>query len=267
MFTPKRMGLFGSARLGNGIMPGDQQSVDLGDFTGMANRGSTAAGEMMQGVGAPRPISTQPVDVMQGPELKPKGGGFFGSDGIGTTILGSIGDYLMQVNGLQPTFAPSQMLRRQQELIQQRAEQQRKYDLEDYVSKLKLKQQYDPSPGPQPYRTEDNVGNVWEIGPDGNAKPIFIDKTPKYYIQGDQALQIPNPYATQGAPQNRPKIGETVRLDQLGGPSISNTPAPQTGDNGFPATLTRDQYQAVVNEMGQAETDAWMARNNVRLGN
>lgn len=135
MFTPKRMGLFGSARLGNGIMPGDQQSVDLGDFTGMANRGSTAAGEMMQGVGAPRPISTQPVDVMQGPELKPKGGGFFGSDGIGTTILGSIGDYLMQVNGLQPTFAPSQMLQRQQQFAAQRAEQQRAQEWEDWQRK------------------------------------------------------------------------------------------------------------------------------------
>lgn len=243
----KRMGLFGSVRPGNSVMPGDQPDYGWGDMGGLF-RVPTDGGPSM-------------------PAEQPKSGGFFGQGGIGRGIAGTVGDWLQQVNGIEPTYGPSMLLQRQQQLAAQRAEQQRKYDLEDYVSKLKLKQQYDPSPGPQPYRTEDNVGNVWEIGPDGNAKPIFIDKTPKYYIQGDQALQIPNPYATQGASQNRPKIGETVRLDQLDSPSISNTPAPQTGANGFPATLTRDQYQAVVNEMGQAETDAWMARNNVRLGN
>lgn len=211
MFTPKRMGLFGSARLGNGIMPGDQQSVDLGDFTGMANRGSTAAGEMMQGVGAPRPISTQPVDVMQGPELKPKGGGFFGSDGIGTTILGSIGDYLMQVNGLQPTFAPSQMLQRQQQFAAQRAEQQRAQEWEDWQRKQEWEATHRAPSAPHYWETND--GSLAMIGPDGQPKVLYKDPTPKTEYQTvrnpDGTITV-YPMPQVGAPSSPKVIGSQL---------------------------------------------------------
>lgn len=100
--------------------------------------GSTAAPEMMQGVGDLQPvakaIASQPINVVQ-PDLKPKGGGFFGSDGLGTSILGAVGDYLMQVNGMQPTFGNAQLLRRQMELQQQRAQQQRQAEWDDWVKK------------------------------------------------------------------------------------------------------------------------------------
>lgn len=49
--------------------------------------------------------------------------------------------------------------------------------------------------------------------------------------------------------------------------TVENTPAPELGSNGLPASLTPDQYRAVVNSMGKAETDAWLARNNIRVGN
>lgn len=239
----------------------------LGKRKGMfGSPGTTAFAEMVQGVGEPRAMTTQPVDVIQAPPVEKKPG-FFGNGGVGWQIMGSIGDALREANGLEASYGPSMMLQRQQQLAAQRQQQDREYDWQDWQRKQEW-ERANPKPSTaQPYRWEDNAGNVWEYGQDGQPKRIFTDTVPKYYIQGDQALQIPNPYATQGASQNRPKIGETVRLDQLDSPSISNTPAPQTGANGFPATLTRDQYQAVVNQMGQAATDAWMARNNVRLGN
>lgn len=49
----------------------------------------------------------------------------------------------------------------------------------------------------------------------------------------------------------------------FGEPTMENTPAPELGANGMPASLTREQYQAVVARMGQAATDAWAARNNI----
>lgn len=227
--------------------------------------GTTAFAEMVQGVGTPDPMTNQPVDLMQAPEMKPAKPGFNDPGGWGEK-LAMIGSVLTGDGGNSPALAPY-ILRRQQEILAQRQQQERDYEWQDWQRKQEW-ERANPKPSTaQPYRWEDNAGNVWEYGQDGQPKRIFTDTVPKYYIQGDQALQIPNPYATQGASQNRPKIGETVRLDQLDPPSINNTPAPQTGANGFPATLTRDQYQAVVNQMGQAATDAWMARNNVRLGN
>jgi len=235
----KRMGLFGSP-------------------------GSTAFAEMNQGVGALNPLTSQPVDVMQ-PQMKPAKPGFNDVGGWGEK-LAMIGSVLTGDGGNSVALAPY-MLRRQQELASQRAQQQRSQEWEDWQRKQEW-ERANPKPSTaQPYRWEDNAGNVWEYGQDGKPKRIFTDTVPKYYIQGDQALQIPNPWATQGAQSDRPAIGSTVRLDELDPPSINNTPAPQTGASGFPATLTRDQYQAVVAQMGQAATDAWMARNNVRLGN
>lgn len=175
----KRMGLFGSSR----IMPSDQPDFGLGDIasTMTGGRGATAAGEMMQGVGSLRPMSGQPVDVMQGPELKPKGGGFFGSDGIGTTILGSISDYLMQVNGLQPTFGPSQLLRRQQELLAQRQQQQREYEWQDWQRKQEWEATHRPPSAPHYWETND--GSLAMVGPDGQPKVLYKDPTPKTEYQ------------------------------------------------------------------------------------
>lgn len=48
-------------------------------------------------------------------------------------------------------------------------------------------------------------------------------------------------------------------------PTVENTPAPTLGANGMPATLTRQQYQAVVAAKGQAATDAWARRNGIRV--
>lgn len=117
------------------------------------------------------------------------------------------------------------------------------------------KQEYEAAhPKPQqPYRTEDNVGNVWEIGPDGQPRRIFTDTTPRYYIQGDRAVEIPNPYVGQ---QNAPiqPVGQLTPID---------APAPAQGG----VTITQEQYQGAVNGLGKAGADAWVRRNNIRIRN
>lgn len=49
------------------------------------------------------------------------------------------------------------------------------------------------------------------------------------------------------------------------GPTIESTPAPQLNANGMPSVLSRAQYEAVLQRMGQAETEAWARRNNIRV--
>lgn len=46
---------------------------------------------------------------------------------------------------------------------------------------------------------------------------------------------------------------------------MQSTKAPETGASGIPSTVTRAQYNAIVEAKGKADTDAWMLRNNVRL--
>jgi len=68
----------------------------------------------------------------------------------------------------------------------------------------------------------------------------------------------------------RPAIGAKVSMADIGGapsPTIQNTPAPQLNAQGNPTLLTRAQYQAIVAEMGQAATDNYIRRNNIRVTN
>lgn len=62
--------------------------------------------------------------------------------------------------------------------------------------------------------------------------------------------------------------GTPEQFDEAFGPGASQrvmTDPPQVGANGQPQVLTRAQYQAVVATKGQAATDAWMQRNNIRV--
>ena len=68
--------------------------------------------------------------------------------------------------------------------------------------------------------------------------------------------------ALGGAAPQRP-VGKLTPIE----PTIGTTPAPELGANGFPTVLTQQQYQATVASMGKAATDAWMQRNNIRIGN
>lgn len=59
----------------------------------------------------------------------------------------------------------------------------------------------------------------------------------------------------------------TLPPDFFDEPTTQNTPAPELNARGMPASLTRQQYQATVNALGQAATDDWMRRNNIVVTN
>lgn len=135
----------------------------------------------------------------------------WGKGGKAWQIIGVIGDALQKAGGGEGTFMPA-FLDMQEQTRKERETQQKLAAQAAAISGLglTLPQQaavqagvanysdFKPS-NAQPYRWEDNAGNQWTLGPDGQPTPFFIDKTDKFYVQGDRAIKIANPYAEGGA--------------------------------------------------------------------
>lgn len=153
----------------------------LGKRKGMfGSPGTTAFAEMVQGVGEPRAMTTQPVDVMQAPPVEKKPG-FFGNGGVGWQIMGSIGDALREANGLEASYGPSMMLQRQQQLAAQRQQQEREYEWQDWQRKQEWEATHRPPSAPHYWETND--GSLAMVGPDGQPKVLYKDPTPKTEYQ------------------------------------------------------------------------------------
>jgi hypothetical protein len=86
----------------------------------------------------------------------------------------------------------------------------------------------------QPYRQEDNAGNVWERGADGKFKLIFTDRAPKQMVANGQLITSTNPYidgpptASPGiAPPAGPQPGAIVDDPRLAVPGGAGSQAPR----------------------------------------
>lgn len=66
---------------------------------------------------------------------------------------------------------------------------------------------------------DDNAGNRIKINKrTGESSVVYVDRVPKFYVQGDQAVQIPNPFATgQSAIPAAPSIDDWNRATPVGG--------------------------------------------------
>lgn len=68
----------------------------------------------------------------------------------------------------------------------------------------------------QPYRWEDNAGNVWERGADGTNQRIFTDIAPKQIVANGQLITSTNPFvdggqsSTPAPPAGMPQPGAIV---------------------------------------------------------
>lgn len=170
--------------------------------------------------------SPQMAAPMTAPPEKPK---FFGEGGVGRAIAGNIGDFLLQYSGMQPIYAPAM----QQRQAAQQAERQRQQGLAEWVAK----QEYEAAHRPPTY-FDDNAGNRWAIGADGQPKLAFRDPTQKYVQQvvtdpdGSQRLiqvPVPNNVRQDGTFDNavvggggRPAIGAVVADPRkAGGQSVA----------------------------------------------
>lgn len=177
-FDPKRKGLFGRP-------------------VGMPQATPPIAGNdpMMQDPAPGLGMRGQPE-----PQGKP---GFLGKGGVGRAIAGTIGDYLMQREGMAPVYSPA--MQQQAAMVAQSAADQRKraMDLADYGAKKQIDQQYAQPEGPKTY--EDNAGNRWAYDPATGQtigdKPIWIDPTERVIYQDGMQIRVPNPYkgGMQGA--------------------------------------------------------------------
>lgn len=214
----KRKSMFGA-----GVTPDlpPMPGVISGYGGGTFNMDGTQATPVNRG-GFDVPIDGGPPMPEAAAEQAPKSGGFFGQGGVGRGIAGSIGDYLQQANGFEPTFAPAMAQRRQMEFLQKRQEQSRETDWADYVRKQEY-ERANPAPT-QPHYWETNDGSLGSIGPDGKPQVIYKDPTPKVEWvtaqnpDGTKTL-IPMPQGGGAAPTK--PVG---KLRPIGGPT-----APQSG--------------------------------------
>jgi hypothetical protein len=84
-------------------------------------------------------IGQIPTTQFNIPKIKKKGGMF---GGVGRGIAGSIGDYLLQMNGMQPMYAPAMQEQQRMRYLQEQYQQRRGDDLADYGEKLRMQAQF-----------------------------------------------------------------------------------------------------------------------------
>lgn len=93
------------------------------------------------GDGVIRHTAQERVDHQPAPE--PQKPGFLGKGGTGRAIAGTIGDYLMQRQGMDPVYAPTMMMQQQQEAAARQAQLQRAQEMADFEAKEGIKAKYE----------------------------------------------------------------------------------------------------------------------------
>lgn len=79
-----------------------------------------------------------------------KKGGMFGGGGMNpvlATVLGGLGDYLLQRSGMQPIYAPQMLMKRKQKSEEEQYQRQRQDGMQDWIAKQKWEQE---NRGPDP---------------------------------------------------------------------------------------------------------------------
>lgn len=132
-------------------------------------------------------------------------------------IAGSLSEGILNAYGQQGAYGRQMEAQRAQEQQMRQAEAKAKMDA---VARQAAAQQevalYDykranPMPS-QPYRFQDNAGNVWTTDETGKPQLMFVDRAPKQQMVSDGErvtfVPIPNPYAQQGGEQQQaPSFG------------------------------------------------------------
>lgn len=164
--------------------------------------------------------SAMPATGNQAPQPeKPK---FFGEGGAGRGIAGSIGDYLLQMSGMQPIYAPVMRDQQRSKEQQRLAEQQRRAGFDDFVQKETWKRDNLPPESANPTSLQQNYDWLMRMGNKDAAENLLKRNTdPIQWIAGPDG--IPRPFSMGSAePQ---VLGETLpegwSVD--GGPSLPAT--------------------------------------------
>lgn len=170
-------------------------------------------------------------------------------------IAGVLGDALQAANGGKGSFVPEFLDQREKQ-----AELQQNYDLAERKFNNELEVARYNRDHPAPTSFQQNVGYLQQNYPDRVDSYVSKETNDTLWRQDPATGQF-IPYDPTPAAPTKP-VGKLTPI----APTISNTPAPALGASGLPTTLTPQQYQATVNAMGKASTDAWMARNGIKVG-
>lgn len=155
----------------------------------------------------------------------------------GINWLGVLADTLAGAAGQPGPYAAQMQRKRDMEYAAQQQEQQREAGFADWQRRFAYQQEH--AKPASPYRFEDNAGNVWELGQDGQPKRIFTDQAPKQYMVDGQFIQVANPYATGQASMGG--------ADDWGDPvdTIPGGPMPRAS-GGFPVKADFNTFKRAV---------------------
>lgn len=139
-------------------------------------------------------------------------------------IIGLASEALGGLLGNGPGLYAKSVLQRQETEQEAAQYERRRADAyADWEKRQRFKMD-NPDPG-NPYRFEDNAGNVYERGPDGQNRLIFTDPNDKVFMQDGQMITVPNRVrgqssvapgvgsaAAEGSTATNPATGEKVQF-------------------------------------------------------
>jgi hypothetical protein len=177
--------------------------------------------------------------------------------GIKDVLLGALGgaaDSAATFFGGQPLIAQQQQMQQMMAMRQAEQERARSMELADYRTKLGIQQEFAQPDVPKPGSFE------WFQTATPEQRALYDQYNPVTVATGQGPVAVPR--GSLGGIPSAP-VGRLTPI----GPTMQSTPAPQVGASGMPTSVSRAQYQAIVAEMGEAETAEWARRNNIRVGN
>ena len=206
-FTQRPRGLFGSP--------------------GQAPYGGAGMGGGMQQQPPPVEQNFNPIDVrdrmnaISGPSEPPAQKGKVNWGGVFT-------DFLAGLNGQQGPYMAS-LQAEQERAAKARERSQEQQGQRDWWYEQQRYKQENPDAS-SPYRFEDNAGNVYERGPDGQNQLIFTDPNDKMFMQDGQLVRVPNAVRSgQGSAMPQPGAIEDGHQFMGGNPADQNNWKPVGG--------------------------------------
>lgn len=162
-------------------------------------------GPMPEALAAPQ-LQTMPMPQTQSVPAPRRGNGL-------RNVAGVLGDMLATAGGGRAMFIPQMMQERDEQRQLQLRQQLQAEDRAYEESQWQRRADYERA-NPAPRFFEDNAGNQWQLGPDGQPRLMFRDPTPRYQFvpglneNGDTVLnrvEIPNNVPMNGTPQAGPQ--------------------------------------------------------------
>lgn len=180
----------------------------------------------------------------------------------GQRIAGYFADVTAGLAGQQGPYAAQLQQERDREQKLADAQRQRAEQFTDWKQREQWSLENKPQDTQNTQYFDDNAGNRYAYDPaTGSQRLIFTDPNDKQFIQDGQLVTVPN-VVRQGQQAQAPAtLPADFGFDAPPSPNMANTPA--HGLN--PTSLSAAQYQAIVAVKGKAATDAWAARNGVRI--